>query len=157
MGTGLGSTSENQSKTATPLRIAIAGLGLVGLRHAKAIGQVDGVSLCAVADPSAESKDQAAVDDVPHYETLEEMIEAVQPDGIILATPTTLHAGQGRLCVDAGIPVLIEKPLADNLAEGEALVKYAEAADVVVMKRHRNIRIFSTPPWPATARRRRGV
>ena len=134
--TDLESMSDSKSKTAMPLRIAIAGLGLVGLRHAKAIGQVDGVTLCAVADPSPKSKDQAEAYKVPHFNTLEELIEAVQPDGIILATPTMLHAAQGRLCVDAGIPVLIEKPLADNLAEGEALVKHAEAADVVVMVGH---------------------
>ena len=121
VGTDLGSTSDSKSKTAMPLRIAIAGLGLVGLRHAKAMSHVDGVALCAVADPSPESKDQAAAYKVPHFNTLEELIEAVRPDGIILATPTTLHAAQGRQCVDAGIPVLIEKPLADNLAEGEAL------------------------------------
>ena len=119
-----------------PLRIAITGLGLVGLRHAKAISQVGGVKLCAVADPSTESRNKAAADDVPHFETIEQLIESSRPDGIILATPTTLHAAQARLCVDAGIPVLIEKPLAENLAEGEALVKHAEAANVAVMVGH---------------------
>ncbi len=61
--------------------------GPVGLRHAKAIGQVDGVTLCAVADPSPKSKDQAEAYKVPYFNTLEELIEAVQPDGIILALP----------------------------------------------------------------------
>ena len=56
VGTDLGSMSDSKSKTAMPLRIAIAGLGLVGLRHAKAIGQVDGVTLCAVADPSPKAR-----------------------------------------------------------------------------------------------------
>ena len=136
VGTALGSTPNKQNKTAMPLRIAITGLGLVGLRHAKAISQVGGVTLCAVADPSAESRNKAAADDVPHFETIEQLIESSRPDGIILATPTTLHAAQARLCVDAGIPVLIEKPLAENLAEGEALVKHAEAANVAVMVGH---------------------
>ena len=104
-------------------------MGLVGLRHAGAIRQVDGVELRAVADPSADSRNRAADEAVPHFDTLDELIAADRPDGIILATPTTLHAVQGRLCIDASIPVLIEKPLADNLAEGEALVKHAEAAN----------------------------
>ena len=136
MGTNLGSTSKSQCESARPLRIAIAGLGLVGLRHAGAIRQVDGVELCAVADPSADSRNRAADEAVPHFDTLDELIAADRPDGIILATPTTLHAVQGRLCIDASIPVLIEKPLADNLAEGEALVKHAEAANVPVMVGH---------------------
>ncbi|NBR41066.1 MAG: gfo/Idh/MocA family oxidoreductase, partial [Alphaproteobacteria bacterium] len=116
--------------------MAIAGLGLVGLRHAEAISHVNGVSLCAVADPSVQSKKYASANDLPHFAALDELIEAVKPDGIILATPTTLHVAQGWLCVDAGIPVLIEKPLANNLAEGEALVKHAEAANLPVLVGH---------------------
>ena len=132
----MGSTSNSNNLASAPVRIAIVGLGLVGLRHATAISQVDGVELCAVADPSADSRDKAAAVTVPHFDQLDDLIESVQPDGIILATPTTLHAAQGRLCVDAGIPVLIEKPLADNLAEGEALVRHAEAANVTTMVGH---------------------
>ncbi|MGB2320108.1 MAG: Gfo/Idh/MocA family protein [Candidatus Puniceispirillum sp.] len=134
--TVLGSVSKKQNDEKTPLRIAIAGLGLVGLRHAEAISHVNGISLCAVADPSLESKKYASANDLQHFDALDELIEAVKPDGIILATPTTLHVTQGWLCVDAGIPVLIEKPLANNLAEGEALVKHAEAANVPVLVGH---------------------
>jgi len=141
VGTALGSTPNSQDKTAAPVRIApvrvaIAGLGLVGQRHAQAITQVAGVELCAVADPSADSRDKAAAEAVPHFDKLDDLIDAVQPDGIILATPTTLHTAQGRLCVDAGIPVLIEKPLADSLAEGESLVRHAEDTGVAVMVGH---------------------
>ena len=128
--------SKKQSDETTPLRIAIAGLGLVGLRHAKAISHVNGISLCAVADPSVDSKKYASAKGLPHFDALDELIEAVQPDGIILATPTTLHVAQGWLCVDASIPVLIEKPLANNLAEGEALVKHARAANVPILVGH---------------------
>ena len=136
VGAVLGSMSKKQSEEKNPLRIAIAGLGLVGLRHAEAISYVNGISLCAVADPSIVSKKYASSKDLPHFDALDELIEAVQPDGIILATPTKLHVEQGWLCVDAGIPVLIEKPLANNLAEGEALVKHAEGANVPVLVGH---------------------
>ena len=129
MGTILESMSKKQSDETTPLRMAIAGLGLVGLRHAKAISHINSISLI-------DSKKYASAKGLPHFDALDELIEAVQPDGIILATPTTLHVAQGRLCVDAGIPVLIEKPLANNLAEGEALVKHAEAANVPVLVGH---------------------
>ena len=104
----LGSTSDSKSKTAMPLRIAIAGLGLVGLRHAKVMSHVDGVILCAVADPSKESTDQAEAYKVPHFDTLEELIEAIQPDGIILATPTKLHAPMMILFSD--LIMLVEAP-----------------------------------------------
>ena len=93
------SRSKKQSDETTPLRMAIAGLGLVGLRHAKAISHVSGISLCAVADPSVESKKYASSKGLTHFDALDELIETVQPDGIILATPTTLHVAQGWLCV----------------------------------------------------------
>lgn len=120
----------------THLRLAIAGLGLVGQRHADAIGHVPGVSLCAVADPSDEGRAEAARRHVPWYDSLQTMIERDAPDGIILSTPTKLHVEQGRACLDAGIPVLIEKPLADDLDAASGLVSYSEEVGVALLVGH---------------------
>jgi len=119
-----------------PVRLAIAGLGLIGRRHAEAIRHVPETRLCAVVDPSESGRAEAAALGLPCYERLDAMIEAEAPDGLILATPTPLHAAQGRQSIEAGIPVLIEKPLADNLADAEALVVQSEAAGVAVMVGH---------------------
>jgi predicted dehydrogenase len=128
--------SDGKGQKTMPLRVAIAGLGLVGQRHAEAITHVAEVELCAVVDPSEDTKSRASALSAPHFEQLQEMIDTVRPDGIILATPTKLHTSQGRVCIDAGIPVLIEKPLADDLTEASALVDYAEASDVAMMVGH---------------------
>lgn len=118
------------------VRLAIAGLGLVGKRHADAIDQVDGVSLVAVVDPTDAGRAEADRRAIPWFAGLGEMIQATRPDGVILSTPTNLHSAQGLECVAAGIPVLIEKPLADDLSDGLALVEQAESAGVPLLVGH---------------------
>ena len=105
------------------VRLAIVGLGLVGCRHASAIQQVANATLCAIVDPYDNGRQEAAALGVPCFDDLQAMIKAEKPDGIILATPTKLHAEQGVHCVSANIPVLVEKPLADNLQEARSLVE----------------------------------
>ena len=132
----MGLTRGSHNNKSELLRIAIIGFGLVGLRHAEALEKVDGVQLCAVADPSDESLEQASAKAVPHFDQLDKLIEKTSPDGVILATPTTLHATHARLCIDADIPVLIEKPLAINAIEGRAIVQHAQAKNVQIMVGH---------------------
>ncbi len=119
-----------------PLRLAIAGIGLVGQRHADAIAQVSDTTLCAVVDPSDAGKAVAERLGVPWFDDLQGMIVAQAPDGIILSTPTKLHVEQGAVCLDAGIPVLIEKPLADDLGAARTLVERAEQANVALLVGH---------------------
>ncbi|WP_299357027.1 Gfo/Idh/MocA family oxidoreductase [uncultured Shimia sp.] len=119
-----------------PLRLAIAGIGLVGQRHADAIAQVPDSNLCAVVDPSDAGKAVAERLCVPWFDDLHGMILAQAPDGIILSTPTKLHVDQGAACLDAGIPVLIEKPLADDLRAARTLVERAEQANVALLVGH---------------------
>ena len=118
------------------VRLAIVGLGLVGCRHASAIQQVANATLCAVVDPYDNGRQEAAAIGVPCFDDFQAMIKAEKPDGIILATPTKLHAEQGVHCVSANIPVLVEKPLADNLQEARSLVEQAEANESILMVGH---------------------
>ena len=120
----------------TPTRIAIAGLGLIGLRHAEVIGQCDDIELCAVVDPSDQAQDKAKALGVISYNDIDSMIKSAHPDGIILSTPTDLHVKQGLECVAAGIPTLIEKPIAYNLSDAEKLVEAAEANGTPLMVGH---------------------
>ena len=117
-----------------PVRLAIAGLGLVGRRHAEAIKHAATAKLCAIADPKAEAHANEYA--VPHYPTIEEMMAAENLDGIILSTPTPHHAEQGRMCIEKGIPVLIEKPLADDLDAAERLVRQSESENVPILVGH---------------------
>ncbi len=117
-------------------RIAIVGIGLVGRRHADAIRALRHVDLVAVVDPSDEGRAYAVEHGVDCYETLGGMFATQSPDGVILATPTTLHVEQGLTCVQHGCPVLVEKPIAVEAAAALELVCAAEKANVPLMVGH---------------------
>ena len=113
-----------------PKRIAVVGAGLVGQRHIAAISQVDGVEMVAVVEPGP--SDQT----VPVFATLDQMFAAVDVDGVILSTPTLLHVEGGMACVERGVPVLIEKPLAASADEAQELIDRARKKDVPILVGH---------------------
>lgn len=105
-------------------RIAVVGAGLVGRRHIDALRVAQGVSLSAIVDPDPDSATLAP--EVPHFDDLPALLAAGIADGVYLATPNRLHLAGGLACLEAGLPVLVEKPLADNLDDARTLVTVAE-------------------------------
>lgn len=121
----------------TSLRIAVAGAGLIGRRHAENLAASSRARLAAVADPSPDSVAWAAAQGVPHFESLRALLDAGQrPDGVILATPNHLHVDGAIACAEAGVPALIEKPVADSVAEGLRLARAVAAAGVPMLVGH---------------------
>lgn len=118
------------------IRIAVAGAGLVGRRHAHAISIAAGVSLSAIADPEQSGADIANLYGANYYTTLDELIDKDKPDGIILATPNQLHVENALSCIAAGIPALVEKPLATDLPGAQKIVSAGRRADVAVLTGH---------------------
>ncbi|MEL6767656.1 MAG: Gfo/Idh/MocA family oxidoreductase [Pseudomonadota bacterium] len=118
-----------------PARLAIAGAGLVGRRHAAAVPAA-GAVLAGIADPSEEARDFAAAAGVPWHATLEALLKAGGVDGVILATPNALHEAGAMACLAAGVPVLVEKPIAADAAAGRRMVAAAEAAGVALAVGH---------------------
>ena len=101
--------------------IAVAGAGLIGRRHIEHIQKSPGCTLTGVADPSPQAKVLANALAVPHFETLEALLAHNLAEGVILATPNALHVDQALACLAAGIPTLIEKPVAQSLEGGYEL------------------------------------
>jgi predicted dehydrogenase len=121
-----------------PLDLAIAGAGLVGTRHAEAITAASyDIRLSAIVDPAEAGKVLADRFGVSHFTSLDSLLSgAEKPDGIILATPNQHHLEGGLLCVAAGVPVLVEKPLATESTAGKQLVDAAAAAGVHLLTGH---------------------
>jgi predicted dehydrogenase len=113
-------------------RIAVAGAGYIGLAHIEALRASSTCSLAAIVDPSPAAKKAAADADVPFFASLDELLRKARPDGVVLATPNELHVPQALQCIDAGVPTLVEKPLATSVAEGEKLVAAARSASLLV-------------------------
>ncbi|WP_321797515.1 Gfo/Idh/MocA family oxidoreductase [Caballeronia sp. J97] len=121
--------------TASP-RIAVAGGGLIGKRHIAVISQLRAGKLAAIVDPSPSSSELAQRYDVPHYPSLSELIAKDRPDGIVLATPNGLHLAHAMECIAAGIPTLVEKPIAHSVEAGLELCAAASARGVPILVGH---------------------
>ncbi|RSH77459.1 uncharacterized protein EHS24_003431 [Apiotrichum porosum] len=121
----------------TPVRIAVAGAGLIGKRHIEEVSKSCDTVLVAIVDPSPAAAAVAKTYGVALYPTLDALFaSADKPDGVILATPNSLHVDGGLTCVSAGVPVIVEKPLGDSAAEARRLVDAAAAAGVPLLTGH---------------------
>lgn len=118
------------------LRLAIVGLGLVGIRHADAIDLVESVDLVAVVEPSSAGKRVAEARGVPCVDDLDQLFATFAPDGVILATPTPLHMEQAMACLSRSCPVLVEKPIATRARDAEEFVAHAVRQGVPVLVGH---------------------
>lgn len=118
------------------VRLAVMGAGQIGKRHAMHVRDSAVADLAGVIDPTAAGEAVAAEFGVPWYRDLAAMLAAGAPDGVIVATPNQVHKENGLDCIEAGIPVLVEKPLCNSVADAEALVAAAEARGVLLATGH---------------------
>ncbi len=93
-------------------------------------------ALHAIVDPTPAARDIAAACAVPWFADIGGMLAAGKPDAVIIATPNSLHVEHGLAAVAAGLPTLVEKPIADSVAGARRLVEAADAAGVPLMVGH---------------------
>jgi predicted dehydrogenase len=117
-------------------RIAVAGAGYIGQAHIDAARQSKSVTLSAVVDPSPAARAIADAAGVPLYASLAECFTKDKPDGVVLATPNPLHVPHALECIAARVPMLLEKPIAQTVAEAEALVRAADEANAAILIGH---------------------
>lgn len=98
----------------TPVKIAVMGAGLIGKRHAEHVAGESGAALSAIVDPSAIGETLADRLGARWYRSFGDMLAADRPDGVIIATPNQLHVANGLEAIEAGIPAIVEKPIADE-------------------------------------------
>jgi len=116
--------------------LAIVGAGLVGRRHALAVQRAEGASLVAIVDPDPQANALAEQYAVDHLSNIEQLLNGPLPQGIVLATPNQMHVEQALQCLAAGVPVLVEKPLAVDIAGAEAIVEQSRRCGVPVLTGH---------------------
>ena len=105
------------------LRIAVVGAGAFGRNHMRVIRSLPNAELAAVCDADLERAGAAAAEFETRALPLAELAGAV--DAAIVAVPTSVHAEVGCRLLEAGIDVLVEKPIAPTLAEADALIDAA--------------------------------
>lgn len=113
------------------MRIALLGAGRIGQLHGRLVAEQADVDEVIVYDVIAENAAKAAEAVGGRVAaTVEEAIAAA--DAVIVAASTNMHAPLVSLCIDAGKPIFVEKPLAFDLESTVALVEKAEAAGAVI-------------------------
>ena len=117
-------------------RIAVAGAGYIGMAHIGVLRASSTCELSAVVDPSPAAQVQAQAAGVPLYKSLAELFAKSRPDGVVLATPNQLHVPQALECIEARLPMLLEKPIAPTVAEAQQLVAAADRARAKVLIGH---------------------
>jgi predicted dehydrogenase len=118
------------------IRIAVAGAGYIGRAHMAVAQQSSSCVLSAIVDPSPAAGPLAAQAGVALYRTLDELLARDRPDGVILATPNQLHVEHASVCLAAGVPTLLEKPIAATVEEAETLVCEAERSSAPLLIGH---------------------
>ena len=122
-----------------PVRLAVVGAGLIGQRHMELIAADDGLALAAVVETGPHGDGLAAKYGAPTFPGVDDLLKARVADGVIIATPTPLHAAHCLACVEAGMPALVEKPVAASTAEAQALCASIEASTVPVLVGHHRV------------------
>lgn len=105
-----------------PVRIAVIGVGSMGSAHANAIaqGKIQRAVLAAVCD--ADPTRFSTWPGVPAFTSPQELIRAKVAEAVVIATPHIDHPVSGRLALEAGLHVLVEKPIAVHKAAAEKLL-----------------------------------
>lgn len=119
------------------LRAGVIGLGTMGRHHARSYQEIDGVDLVAVCDIDARAAQAAAerhgLEAGATFVDAERMLREAKLDLVSVATPDHLHVGPVIQAAEAGVHVLVEKPLATSLDDCDLVLEAVERACVIAM------------------------
>lgn len=116
-------------------RAAVVGVGHLGRHHARILGAAPGVDLVAVVDVDLERARAVAADvGTVALPTVDEIEPPV--DGVVVAVPTRDHVRVGLPLLEAGVAVLVEKPIAASIAEADRLIAAAAASGATLAVGH---------------------
>lgn len=115
--------------TALP-RLGFLGVGWIGRHRMEALARDELAQVAAMADPHDEALEAAAevAPQAAQAESLEGLLEH-ELDGIVIATPSALHAEQAVAALEQGLPVFCQKPLARDAEETRRVLRAARKAD----------------------------
>lgn len=117
------------------LRVGVVGAGAFGTNHLRNLGEMAQVELAGVVETDPNRAQQAAATyGCPVYRTLSELIPQV--DAAVVATPTATHADLGIQLLEAGLDILVEKPIASDLASAQRLSSVAEKTGRILLVGH---------------------
>jgi predicted dehydrogenase len=124
------------------LRVAVAGAGAFGRNHLRVYRELEaaglGVALVAAVDPDpARSADAQAKYSIPVFSSIDKLLAAdLHLDAATVAVPTVHHHAVASALLDAGLDLLVEKPLAASLSEADDLIARAQKGQRILQPGH---------------------
>jgi UDP-N-acetylglucosamine 3-dehydrogenase len=118
------------------LRVGVAGVGVMGSNHARVLADLAGVKLAGIVDPDRKQRDFVSnALSCPGYGDIEGLLSA-GIDALTIAAPTHLHIDLAMAAIERGVHVMVEKPIASSVEEGNAIIAAARRADITLMVGH---------------------
>src|SRR6201990_1625307 len=131
-----GSVSGGTTDAKQVLRVGVIGAGVMGTNHARVLAGLPNTTLIGIVAPLGAHRSRAT--ELPGcrtFETLDELV-AAGVDAVTIAAPTHLHHEIALAAIAHKIHVLVEKPIASTVEEGEEIVTAARQAGVTMMVGH---------------------
>lgn len=123
------------SMSKMPIRIGVIGVGNMGQHHARILSLLKDVELVGISDVNVErGLDTAGKYRVRFFEDYHELLPHVH--AVCIAVPTRLHYKVGMDCLNAGVHILVEKPIAASISEAELLVNKAAESQCILQVGH---------------------
>ena len=104
------------------INISIVGTGLMGLQHIKAISKSKKANLHSIVDITNNAKSLSKKYKIPLYSNVNKLLKSKNLDAVIVATPNQLHEKHTVSFLKNKIPVLLEKPISDNINSAKKLL-----------------------------------
>jgi predicted dehydrogenase len=111
-------------------RVACLGVGWIGRSRMQSLARSGVAEVVGVADPDSRAREQAAAD-LPGARSVQDLtaLLELELDGVVIATPSALHAAQAVTALQAGVAVFCQKPLARDATETQRVIQAAQDAD----------------------------
>jgi UDP-N-acetylglucosamine 3-dehydrogenase len=123
-------------RNSASIRIGVVGVGTMGSNHARVLAGLSGVQLVGVVDPDRAQRDLVTgALGCPAVKDLDGLL-ALGLDAVTIAAPTHLHREIALRCLERGIHVLVEKPIASTVEEGDDIIAAARRAGLTLMVGH---------------------
>ncbi len=119
------------------VKVAVIGVGAMGKNHARVYWELPGLDFVGVADTDRELGESIGKRyGVDYYQDYRELLEKKKPDAVTIAVPTAFHLEVALEAIQRGIHVLIEKPIALSIEQGERIIQAANEHQVKLMIGH---------------------
>lgn len=113
------------------MNVAVIGVGSMGRNHARVLTEIEEANLVAIADSNPAAAERVArAYRVPAYQDYREMLERERPEMVVVAVPTAAHLEVSLAVIEAGCHLLLEKPIAAQVVEGEQIIAAARRRGV---------------------------